>query len=391
MIQLGMLVVVQEFQVGNEWVFILMIVYLVGGMFLQWLLGLLLDCIGCCLVMLIGVVWFIVICLVMLLVQIIEQFILLCFLQGISLCFIGVVGYVVIQEFFEEVVCIKIIVLMVNVVLIVLLLGLLVGVVWVYVLLWEMMFVLFVVLVVILFFGLQWVMLEIVMWLGEKLLVKELGCDYWLVLKNLCFVVGVLVIGFVSLLLLVWIVQLLVIIISGEQVISYEYGMLQVLIFGVLIVGNLVLVCLIVCWIVCLLIIMGGWLIMFGLIFFVVVIVVFFYVYLWMMVGLSFYVFGIGFVNVGLVCLILFVSEMSKGMVLVVMGMLQMLIFIVGIEFSKYVYELGGNGLFSLFNLLGGVLWLGLMIYFLKDKSVGNLQQGQLFLIWMCLYLGFIR
>ncbi|RBZ58718.1 multidrug transporter, partial [Klebsiella pneumoniae] len=25
---------------------------------------------------------------------------------------------------------------------------------------------------------------------------------------------------------------------------------------------------------------------------------------------------------------------------------------------------------------LGGVLWLGLMIYFLKDKSVGNSQQG---------------
>ncbi|MFK9620590.1 hypothetical protein ACJELY_25930, partial [Escherichia coli] len=34
------------------------------------------------------------------------------------------------------------------------------------------------------------------------------------------------------------------------------------------------------------------------------------------------------------------------------------------------------NGLFSLFNLLGGVLWLGLMIYFLKDKRVGNSQQG---------------
>ncbi|MER3609384.1 hypothetical protein J8805_29295, partial [Klebsiella pneumoniae] len=37
---------------------------------------------------------------------------------------------------------------------------------------------------------------------------------------------------------------------------------------------------------------------------------------------------------------------------------------------------IAGNGLFSLFNLLGGVLWLGLMIYFLKDKSVGNSQQG---------------
>ncbi len=77
-----------------------------------------------------------------------------------------------------------------------------------------------------------------------------------------------------------------------------------------------------------------------------------------------------------LVRLTLFASEMSKGTVSAAMGMLQMLIFTVGIELNKHAYELGGNGLFSLFNLLGGVLWLGLMIYFLKDKSVGNSQQG---------------
>ncbi|STT49613.1 Chloramphenicol resistance pump Cmr [Klebsiella pneumoniae] len=34
------------------------------------------------------------------------------------------------------------------------------------------------------------------------------------------------------------------------------------------------------------------------------------------------------------------------------------------------------TGCSACFNLLGGVLWLGLMIYFLKDKSVGNSQQG---------------
>lgn len=67
---------------------------------------------------------------------------------------------------------------------------------------------------------------------------------------------------------------------------------------------------------------MGGWLIMIGLLVVVVVMVILLYVYLWMIVGLSIYVFGIGLVNVGLVWLILFVSDMSKGMVFVVMGML---------------------------------------------------------------------
>jgi DHA1 family multidrug/chloramphenicol efflux transport protein-like MFS transporter len=52
--------------------------------------------------------------------------------------------------------------------------------------------------------------------------------------------------------------------------------------------------------------------------------------------------------------------------------MLQMFIFTVGIEISKHAYLFGGNGLFSLLNLLGGVIWLGLMFVFLKDTTVGN-------------------
>jgi DHA1 family multidrug/chloramphenicol efflux transport protein-like MFS transporter len=57
------------------------------------------------------------------------------------------------------------------------------------------------------------------------------------------------------------------------------------------------------------------------------------------------------------------------------MGMLQMLIFTVGIEVSKHAFSFGGNGLFSLFNLANGVLWLVLMVIFLKDKRVGNALQ----------------
>jgi len=94
--------------------------------------------------------------------------------------------------------------------------------------------------------------------------------------------------------------------------------------------------------------------------------------YLWMTAGLSIYAFGIGLANAGLVRLTLFASDMSKGTVSAAMGMLQMLIFTVGIEVSKHAYLFGGNGLFSLLNLLGGVIWLGLMFVFLKDKSVGN-------------------
>ena len=153
-----------------------------------------------------------------------------------------------------------------NVALIAPLLGPLVGAAWVHILPGEMMFVLFAVLAAISFFGLQRAMPETATRLGEKLSVKELGRDYRLVLKNLRFVAGALATGFVSLPLLAWIAQSPVIIISGEQATSYEYGMLQVPIFGALIAGNLVLARLTARRTVRSLIIMGGWPIMFGLI-----------------------------------------------------------------------------------------------------------------------------
>ena len=377
MIQPGMLAVVAQYQAGVEWVPTSMTAYLAGGMFLQWLLGPLSDRVGRRPVMLWGVVWFIVTCLATLLAQNIEQFTLLRFLQGISLCFIGAVGYAAIQESFEEAVCIKITALMANVALIAPLLGPLVGAAWIHVAPWEMMFVLFAVLALIAFFGLWRAMLETATRLGEKLSVKELGRDYREVLKNVRFVAGALSIGFVSLPLLAWIAQSPVIIISGEKLSSYEYGLLQVPIFGALIAGNLVLARLTSRRSVRSLIILGGWPIVTGLAVAALATVVSSHAYLWMTAGLSLYAFGIVLANAGLVRLTLFASEMSKGTVSAAMGMLQMLIFTVGIELSKHAYLLGGNGVFSLFNLANGLLWLGLMVVFLKDKSVGSGLQPQ--------------
>ncbi len=137
--------------------------------------------------------------------------------------------------------------------------------------------------------------------------------------------------------MLAWIAQSPIIIITGEQLSSYEYGLLQVPIFGALIAGNLLLARLTSRRTVRSLIIMGGWPIMIGL--FVAAAattVISSHAYLWMTAGLSIYAFGIGLANAGLVRLTLFASDMSKGTVSAAMGMLQMLIFTVGIEISKH-------------------------------------------------------
>ncbi|MCS3430640.1 MFS transporter [Klebsiella sp. BIGb0407] len=372
MIQPGMLAVVEQYQAGIEWVPTSMTAYLAGGMFLQWLLGPLSDRIGRRPVMLVGVVWFIVTCLATLLAQNIEQFTVLRFLQGISLCFIGAVGYAAIQESFEEAVCIKITALMANVALIAPLLGPLVGAVWVHVAPWETMFILFAVLGAISFFGLNKAMPETATRLGEKLSFPALWHDYKQVLKNIRFIAGSLGLGFVSLPLLTWIAQSPVIIISGEQLSTYEYGLLQVPIFGALITGNLVLAKLTSRRSVRSLVIMGGWWIVPGLAVAAIATVISSHAYLWMTAGLSIYAFGIGIANAGLVRLTLFSSEMSKGTVAAAMGMIQMFIFTVGIELSKHAYMSGGAGPFNLINLLGGIIWLGMMFIFLKDKRVGE-------------------
>jgi DHA1 family multidrug/chloramphenicol efflux transport protein-like MFS transporter len=243
----------------------------------------------------------------------------------VSLCFIGAVGYAAIQESFEEAVCIKITALMANVALIAPCSGR-----W-------------------------WAPRGCMLRRGKGCLcslrfsppsrslactgrcrkpppasarnsLKELGRDYKEVLKNGRFVAGALATGFVSLPLLAWIAQSPVIIISGEKLSSYEYGLLQVPIFGALIIGNLVLARLTSRRTVRSLIIMGGWPIAAGLILAAVATVASSHAYLWMTAGLSLYAFGIGVANAGLVRLTLFASEMSKGTVSAAMGMLQMLI-----------------------------------------------------------------
>lgn len=374
MIQPGMLAVVEEYQAGIEWVPTSMTAYMAGGMFIQWLLGPLSDRLGRRPVMLTGVVWFIVTCMATLLAQNIEQFTVLRFLQGISLCFIGAVGYAAIQESYEEAVCIKITALMANVALIAPLFGPLAGAAWVHIAPWETMFVLFALLSAIAFFGLQRAMPETATRLGEKLSLRELGHDYKLVLKNPLFVAGALATGFVSLPLLAWIAQSPIIIISGEHASSYEYGILQIPIFSALIMGNLVLARLTSRRTVRSLIITGSWPIIGGLLVSAVATVISSHAYLWMTLGLSLYAFGIGLANAGLVRLTLFASEVSKGTVSAAMGMLQMLIFTTGIELSKHAYLLGGNGLFSLFNLASGALYGGLIVFFLRNKKTGNSQ-----------------
>jgi len=369
MIQPGMLAVVASFNASEEWVPTSMTAYLAGGMFLQWLLGPLSDRRGRRPVMLAGVGFFILTCLAILFAQNIEQFMAIRFLQGISLCFIGAVGYATIQESFEEAVCIKITALMANVALIAPLLGPLAGAALIHVAPWQVMFVIFAALAAISFWGLWKAMPETSSRLGEALSVKSLLSDYKEVLRNHQFLCGALAIGFASLPLLAWIAQSPVILISGEGLSNFDYGLLQVPVFGALIIGNLVLARLTSKRSVEQLIKLGAVPMVIGLFVAAIATLLSEHTYLWMTAGLSLYAFGIGIANAGLYRLTLFSSDMSKGTVSAAMGMISMIVFTLGIELAKVAYVAGGSGMFSLFNLISGLLWLALVVVFIRRRK----------------------
>lgn len=322
MIQPGMLAVVADFNAGVEWVPTSMTAYLAGGIFLQWLLGPLSDRRGRRPVMLAGVLFFIVTCLAILLVTNIEQFIVMRFLQGIGLCFIGAVGYATIQESFEEATCIKITALMANVALIAPLLGPLAGAAWVHVASWQSMFVLFAALAAIAFVGLWKAMPETAT-------------------------------------------------LRGEAFSALDYGLLQIPVFGALILGNLTLARITGKLSIERPIKLGAWPMLLGLLLAALATVFSAHAYLWMTAGLSLYAYGIGLANAGLYRLTLFSSNVSKGAVSAVMGMLSMSVFTIGIELAKVAYVWGGNGLFSLFNLVSGLCWLMLTALFLSKHRGG--------------------
>lgn len=374
MIQPGMLEVVKQYQASEAWAPTSMSAYLAGGILFLWLAGPLSDRIGRRPVMLTGVIWFMLTCLVTPLAQNIEQFTLLRFLQGISLCFIGAVGYAAVQEAFNETLSIKIIALMANVALIAPLLGPLAGAAWIHVIHWQWMFVLFAVLALPAFFGLYRTMPETATRIGEKLSLKIVWRDYLQVVRNVRFMAGAMAVGFGTVPLLAWIAQSPVIIMSGEKLTNYQYGLLQIPVFGALIAGNLLLAKTASRYPVRRLIITGGMAIFPGLALAALMTLWNAHAWPWLIAGLSLYGFGLGIANAGLLRLTLFSSQMSKGTVSAAMGMIQLLIITIGIELAKYAYFTGGNGLFSVVNLLCGILWSALVAWFLWDKSAGNQQ-----------------
>ena len=369
MIQPGMLRVTQAFHVGPEWVSTSLTAYLMGGMVLQWLLGPLSDKLGRRPVLLAGVAFFMLTCLATHWVQSMGQFILLRFLQGISLCFIGAVGYAAIQEAFDDALSVKMMALMANVALLAPLAGPLAGTAFLAVADWRTLFLFFAALSALALTGLWFSMPETAGDRNTSVSLTALAAGYYALLKERQVISGSLAIGLVTIPCLGWVALSPVILIHDLGLSRMEYALLQLPVFVAMIAGNLTLGRLASRLPVEQPLRLGAWPIITGLAIAAVGTLMDAGSYLWLTAGLSLYGFGTGMVNAGLYRLTLFSSRAGKGSVAAMLGMISMVVFALGIEAVKVAYFSGGMAWFSLLNLLCGLLWLGLVRSFLRENQ----------------------
>ncbi|YCH29088.1 MFS transporter [Erwinia sp. D4-22] len=369
MIQPGMLLVTREFHVGAEWVSTSLTAYLIGGIVLQWLLGPLSDKYGRRPVMLAGVLFFIVCCALMHWVSSIEQFVTLRFLQGISLCFIGAVGYAAIQEAFDEARSVRIMALMANVALLAPLAGPLAGAAFLTVGDWRTMFWLFALIAALALIGLWRAMPETAGDRRVSVSLTHLARSYLALARDRQIMSGSLAIGLVFIPILAWVALSPVILMQDEGLSRMDYALLQLPVFLAMIAGNLTLSRLASRLPIEGPLRFGAWPILAGLGLAALTSLLDNHSYLWLTAGLSLYAYGAGMVNAGLYRLTLFSSNAGKGSVAAMLGMVSIIVFALGIELSKYGYFHGGSGWFSLINLASGLLWLVLVTAFLRERK----------------------
>ncbi|MDH2066909.1 MFS transporter [Pantoea sp. GD03673] len=366
MIQPGMLLVTQEFRVGPEWVSTSLTAYLAGGIMLQWLLGPLSDRIGRRPVLLSGVAFFMISCIATHWVQSIEQFVLLRFLQGISLCFIGAVGYAAVQEAFTESLSIKMMALMANVALLAPLAGPLAGAAFLTVGEWRTLFWLIGAVAALALAGLWYAMPETAGNSQTPLSLRSIISGYAALLKERQVMRGSLAIGLVTVPCIAWVALSPVILIHGAQLSRIDYALLQLPVFTAMIAGNLMLGRLSGRLPIEQPVRLGAWPVIAGLTIAITATVLDPHSYLWLTAGMSLYGFGTGLINAGLYRMTLFSSSAGKGSVAAMLGMVSILIIALGIEAAKAAYFSFGTGGFSTVNLICGLLWLGLVSAFLR-------------------------
>ena len=338
LIQPGILHVVRDFNADVALAPASVSLYMAGGMALQWLLGPLSDRIGRRPVLLTGALIFTLACLATLFTTSMTQFLIARFVQGTSICFIATVGYVTVQEAFEEKRSIRLMAVITSVVLVAPIVGPLSGAALMHFIHWKALF------------GIIAAM-GLVAWLGLLLTMPEtvrrgdvpfspLGVlrDFRNVFRNRIFLLGAATLSLSYIPLMSWVAVSPVILMDAGGLTNLSVARwvkdptrprfvlsavpVQMLGLAILIVGNLV-------WP---------------------------HVWLWSVLGTCFYAFGIGLIFPTLFRFTLFSNDLPKGTVSASLNIVILSVSALSIEGARWLWFHGGRLPFHLLAVAAGIV-----------------------------------
>lgn len=378
MIMPGMIHVVNSFNAPESMVATSLTLYILGGASLQLILGPISDAHGRRPLMIFGACLFLLFTLLIACSQSMNQFLAARFLQGMGLCFIGVIGYATIQEIFEEMDAIRFIAIMANAAILAPLAGPLLGAIVIHYTSWRYIFIVIAFFALLALWGLWHYMPEPIGQIkknGEKIAAvpfsfNSVRSNYKALLKNPGFIFSALAAGLIGVPCIVWIALSPIILITEGGLSVIEYGLWQLPIFGSTILGNWFLHHLTRTQQMKPIIYIGCYIMMIGILLMGLLPYFFGNEYLYLIPGTIIYFFSLSIISAPLNRYSLYITSVSKGTASAVLSLSVMITAAIGIELANSVYSNHSNSAFGIYCIgVGGVFLLSLVLAFSAEKS----------------------
>jgi DHA1 family multidrug/chloramphenicol efflux transport protein-like MFS transporter len=295
-----------------------------------------------------------------------SQFIMARFFQGMGLCFIGVVGYAVLQEMFEEMDAVRLISLMGNITVVAPLIGPLLGAIIIHYLHWRDIFYIIAVFACLAVFGL-WRFMPETVGVNKRdgtqtpiapLHLLQILKNYRELLVNRRFVFGALSLGVGTIPIIAWIGTSPLILMQGAHFSVIEYGLWQLPIFVSASLGNIVMRFSTYRMALQRIATIGAMVLLLGLALVSLLPSLLPLSYLGVIIGISIYAFGLGFMTAPLNRLTLFSTMIPKGTASALISVILMLCTGVGNQLVGLVYVSENNTYFGLFCGACGLIFL---------------------------------
>lgn len=355
LIQPGIIHVVRDFNADVALAPASVSLYMAGGMALQWLLGPLSDRIGRRPVLLAGALIFTLACLATMLTTSMTQFLVARFVQGTSICFIATVGYVTVQEAFDEKRSIKLMAVITSIVLIAPIVGPLSGAALMHFVHWKVLFGIIAAMGFIAWLGLLLNMPETVRRGDVPFSAGSVVRDFRDVFRNRIFLSGAATLSLSYIPLMSWVAVSPVILMDDGGLSSGEFAWVQVPVFSAVIIANLsvarwvrdptrprfVLSAVPIQAIGLALLIFGN--------------LAWPHVWLWSVLGTCFYSFGIGLIFPTLFRFTLFSNDLPKGTVSASLNIVILSVSALSIEGARWLWFHGGRLPFHMLAVVAGI------------------------------------